>query len=166
MLKKEYMKIYYIKNKKQIVNKSKKWNKENYCENKEDLRKYHKKWVKLNREKTIKYQRKYKTNRKQIDPIFKLKGDIRTLIGNSFGKKGFRKNSKTEKILGCTIPEFMVYLESKFQPGMTLDNHGKWHIDHKIGLVSAKTEEEVFKLCHFSNLQPLWAVENLIKSRT
>ena len=46
---------------------------------------------------------------------------------------------------------------------MTCDNHGEWHIDHILPLASAKDDEEVFKLCHYTNLQPLWAEDNLIK---
>ena len=59
----------------------------------------------------------------------------------------------------------MTHLESKFTDGMSWDNHTThgWHIDHIIPLSSAKTLEEVEKLCHFSNLQPLWAIDNLLK---
>ncbi len=48
---------------------------------------------------------------------------------------------------------------------MSWDNHTKygWHIDHIIPLASAKTEEELKSLCHYTNLQPLWAKENLSK---
>mgnify|MGYP002132731409 FL=1 len=46
---------------------------------------------------------------------------------------------------------------------MTWDNYGDWHIDHIIPLNSAQTEEDLYKLCHYSNLQPLWALDNLKK---
>jgi hypothetical protein len=67
--------------------------------------------------------------------------------------------------VGCTPQELKEHLEKQFKEGMTWDNHGMygWHIDHIIPLSSATTEEELYKLCHFTNLQPLWAEENLSK---
>ena len=58
------------------------------------------------------------------------------------------------------------YLESKFETGMTWDNYGYygWHIDHIITLSSVSSEDEVYKLCNYTNLQPLWAEDNLKKS--
>ena len=77
--------------------------------------------------------------------------------------KNIRKKNKTFEIVGCT-PEFLKeHLEKQFVDGMTWENRGEWHIDHKIPLSSAKTEEELYKLCHYANLQPLWAEENLKK---
>jgi hypothetical protein len=74
------------------------------------------------------------------------------------------KKNKTFEIVGCT-PEFLKeHLEKQFVDGMTWENRNKWHIDHKLPLSSAKTEEELYKLCHYTNLQPLWAEENLKKS--
>ena len=86
--------------------------------------------------------------------------DLIKLVFNSIVKK----NKKVE-ILGCT-PEFLKeYLEKQFTEGMTWENHGLygWHIDHIIPLSSATTKEEVIKLNHYSNLQPLWAIDNLKK---
>ena len=85
------------------------------------------------------------------------------MISGSFKRKNISKNDKTEEILGCSIEEFIVYLQSKFEDGMTLENHGEWHIDHIIPLATAQTEEDVIKLCHYTNLQPLWAKDNLTK---
>jgi hypothetical protein len=57
------------------------------------------------------------------------------------------------------------YIESKFKEGMSWDNYGVygWHLDHIIPLSSAKNEEELKSLCHYTNLQPLWAFDNLSK---
>jgi len=76
---------------------------------------------------------------------------------------GYKKLTKTEIILGCIFEEFKQYLESKFEPWMTWENQGLyngklnygWDIDHIIPISSAKTEEDVIKLNHFTNLQPL-----------
>ena len=56
------------------------------------------------------------------------------------------------------------HLELQFVDGMSWDNRSEWHIDHIIPLSSAKTDEEIYKLCHYTNLQPLWAEDNLKKS--
>ena len=77
------------------------------------------------------------------------------------------KTNTTFKIVGCT-PEFLKeYLEKQFILGMTWKNHGfyGWHIDHIIPLSKAKTLKDFEKLCHYTNLQPLWAEENLKKSK-
>jgi hypothetical protein len=79
---------------------------------------------------------------------------------------GSKKDRKTFDIIGCT-PQFLKeHLENQFVGDMNWNNHGLfgWHIDHIIPLSSAKTEEELYKLCHYSNLQPLWAEDNLKKS--
>lgn len=112
-----------------------------------------------NRDKCSAYERK-----RREEPLYRLKGSIRSLIRGSFKYSTHNKNTKTEKILGCSIDEFIFYLQSLFKEGMTLENHGKWHIDHIIPISSAKTDEEVIKLNHYTNLQPLWAEENLRKS--
>jgi hypothetical protein len=74
------------------------------------------------------------------------------------------KNNSTLDIIGCT-PQFLKeYIENQFTDGMSWELMGKYiHIDHIIPLSSAKTEEELYKLCHYSNLQPLWAEDNLKK---
>lgn len=101
--------------------------------------------------------------KKKNNPIFKLKTHYRTKLNKILGSK---KDGKTFNIIGCT-PQFLKeHLENQFTDGMNWDNHGLfgWHIDHIIPLSSAKTEEELYKLCHYSNLQPLWAEDNLRKS--
>ena len=79
------------------------------------------------------------------------------------GNNQYKKSAKSETILGCTILEFRNYIESKFTEGMSLNNHGEWHLDHIIPLASATTEEDIIRLNHYTNFQPLWAKDNLIK---
>ncbi len=69
------------------------------------------------------------------------------------------------RYLGCSLEYLKNHLESKFQPGMTWENQGKWHMDHIIPLSSTKIEKDLYKLCHYTNLQPLWAVDNLKKGK-
>lgn len=68
--------------------------------------------------------------------------------------------------LGCSVDELKQHLESKFQPGMTWNNYGTWHIDHvkPLALFDLTDREQLLKACHYTNLQPLWAEENLRKS--
>jgi len=74
------------------------------------------------------------------------------------------KTKNTPEYLGCSLSELKFYLENQFKEGMNWENIGSWHIDHKLPLCSAKTEEDILKLCHYSNLQPLWKSENCRKS--
>lgn len=67
-------------------------------------------------------------------------------------------------MLGCDWATLASHMEARFQPGMSWDNRGKWHVDHIIPLDSAKTPEEMERLCHYTNLQPLWAADNIRKS--
>ena len=46
---------------------------------------------------------------------------------------------------------------------MTWSNYGEWHLDHKVPISWAKSEEEVYKLSHYTNFQPLWMNDNLSK---
>ena len=107
------------------------------------------------------------SNRRKTDPIFKLKGDIRCLINKSFKRNSegnYVKSNKTEEMLGCILEEFIQHLQTKFIEGMTLENHGEWEMDHIIPLSIAKNEEEIKKLNHYSNFQPLWKKDNRKKS--
>jgi hypothetical protein len=125
---------------------------------------------KLNQKpKTKEYNAQYQRDRKANDPLYKLSANLRNRITETFNYKGIRKPKKTEDILGCTIEEFMVYLESKFEPWMTWDNRGgqtvkgpneSWDIDHIIPISTAQTEEELIKLNHYTNLQPLCSYHN------
>ena len=88
---------------------------------------------------------------------------IRQCVRKSFKRKGYTKNSKTYQIIGGEWDEVKLHFETLFQPGMNWDNHGDWHIDHIKPLSLAKDEKEIIELCHYTNLQPLWAEDNLKK---
>jgi hypothetical protein len=99
------------------------------------------------------------------DEFFKLKFNIRTLIRNSIKRGYSSKSKKTIEILGCSFEEFKSHLESLFDDRMNWENQGTyWHIDHIIPISSAKTEEDVYNLNHYTNLQPLYWLDNLKKS--
>lgn len=76
-----------------------------------------------------------------------------------------KKKNHSYCYIGLNSLELFNYLESKFKPGMTWDNYGVrgWHVDHIIPLASANSLEEIIPLLHYTNLQPLWATENIRK---
>ena len=106
----------------------------------------------------------YLRNKRQSDPMFALRFKMRSIIRKAFDRNGYTKRSKSQSILGCTFEQLKKHLESQFQPGMSWENRSEWHIDHIIPLASVKTEEDVIRLNHYTNLQPLWAADNLRKS--
>ena len=147
---------------------------------KEYIKEYNKKWREKNKEYKIKidkeynnkhkkemleYMKKYNKKRKQEDKLFKLKHNIRNVMYYSFIKKNYYKENHTKEILGCDINEFANYLLETYKNnyGIEWDGIEKVHIDHIIPLAIAKTQEEIIKLCHYSNLQLLKAKDNLIK---
>jgi hypothetical protein len=126
---------------------------------------YAKKKIKLWRDKNKNHIKKYKNNKYNNDPLYKLTENVRCRINIFLKKTNIIKKNKTFEIVGCS-PQFLKeYLEQKFTEGMSWDNYGLygWHIDHIIPLSSVNTEEEIYKLCHYTNLQPLWATDNLKK---
>lgn len=97
------------------------------------------------------------------DPIYKFIKNVRNNVKNSIIRGGYKKNSKTEKIVGMEYSSFMSYIESMFRDNMSWDNYGEWHLDHKIPISCGSSESDIIKLCHYSNYQPLWALENMSK---
>jgi hypothetical protein len=149
---KEYNKEYYQQNKKYF--------KEYYQQNK----KYYKQYEEENREQRNKYQKEYRRDKRKIDPLYKMKHNLRTRTYYAFKRKGYSKDTKTQKMLGVDWEVAKQHIERQFTKGMNWDNYGQWQIDHIIPIASANTEQELKKLCHYTNLQPLWAQDNLSKS--
>ena len=119
------------------------------------------------REKVKEWDReKMKRKRSETGTLFYYKEMCRNVCRNSFKRKGFKKTSKTGELLGCNWLIFKTHIESKFQDGMTWENHSfdGWHLDHIIPIDFGKTPEEVAQLCHYKNLQPLWSNDNWKKS--
>jgi len=113
-------------------------------------------------DKMNKYAREYKKAKFNSDPLFKLSCNLRRSISHAFSGK--RKSKNSIKLLGCPFADAKKHLERLFQPGMTWENYGKWHLDHKIPLSSANNIESLEKLWYYTNLQLLWAKDNLTKS--
>jgi hypothetical protein len=153
------VKKHYFKNKETILPKNREYALKYYYENIDIIKEKRKEYDKNNREK----RNNYISDRKLNDPNYRLSCIVRNRVRIFLKLNNITKTNKTFDIVGCT-PEFLKeHLEQQFTEGMSWDNQGKWHIDHKIPLSSAKTEEEIYKLCHYTNLQPLWAEDNLKK---
>ena len=102
----------------------------------------------------------------KTNPTYKMANAIRRRLGEYLRLKGLTKTNKTFTVVGCTPAELKIHLEKQFKPGMTWWNHTPkgWHIDHIIPLASVETIEETEKLAHYTNLQPMWATDNIKKS--
>ena len=110
------------------------------------------------------YLKKWRKNKIKSDPLFKLKENVRGLIGAHNRRRNYKKSSKTCEILGCSFEILQVHLEYTFELNYGIPYTGqKVHIDHKIPLASAITEEEILKLNHWTNLQYLTPSDNLRK---
>lgn len=116
-----------------------------------------------NREKWNIVKNKRRQHRQKTDVLFKFVSGIRVKFYKIFKYNGYTKSTKTQEILGCSYQEFIQHLEKQFEPWMNWENRGKyngefnygWDIDHIIPLSTAKTEDDIIKLNHYTNLQPL-----------
>ena len=117
------------------------------------------------KEEIIKKCVEYNKKRYNNDPYFKVVTSIRTRISKLLRQKNADKNNNFYEHLGCSKDYFIEYFEAKFKEGMSWENHGEWHIDHIKPCASFNLldEEEQKKCFHYTNLQPLWASENLSK---
>ena len=183
---------YYHKNKKDISDKNKIYveeNKENVKQyqkeyrkvNREKNKQYLVEYYKNNKKELLKKQSEYQSNnkvkrnereknRKKNDAVFRLTSNVRSYISRIISKNKYIKNTKLTGILKSSIEDYKKYLESKFEPWMNWDNYGLynaepnygWDIDHIIPLSTAKTEEDVIRLNHYTNLQPLCSYINRV----
>jgi hypothetical protein len=130
-----------------------------YAKNKSERKAYLADWRIKNKAK-INQQR---NERRANDPKFRIACALRTRLWQSI-KQNTKKGSSV-KDLGCSIPDLLKYLETKFQSGMAWENYGTWHIDHikPLSLFDLENRKEFLKACNYSNLQPLWAKDNLSK---
>lgn len=153
---------YRSNNKQKITN----WHKKNYQDNKEEISERNDRYRRANIIKVRERQNRRSRQRHVSDPSFKLRRNTGTMIRQSM--KGARIHGRSMSLIGCSISELRSYLESRLQPGMTWDNYGNngWHIDHIIPLsyFDFSDPEQQKRAWHYTNLQPLWARDNLRKS--
>lgn len=172
---KEYSKKHYNNNKDEINKKAKeaykidsKYSEEYRNKNKNKIKEWKKLYYERNKVKIKNDVKRYQKSRKNTDPLFKFKSNIRTMINNLLKNRRYTKQSRTFDIVGCSFGEFIIYIEKQFESWMDWDNYGLyngelnygWDLDHKEPIALAKTEEDVIRLNHYTNLQPLCSYTN------
>jgi len=108
-------------------------------------------------------KRDYVRSRRQRDPLAAAAHRLRVRTRTAFDRISALKPASTETLLGTDWETVKIHIESQFVNDMSWENMNEWHIDHIVPLASAKTEEELAKLCHYTNLQPLFAFDNRSK---
>jgi len=163
---KDKMKEWREKNKDKI----KQIKKQYYQENKDKIKEYKKEYYENNKDKIKEYKKNYKcehnkTPRKCVicNPLSYLTELQGVRIRDALNSK---KDKHTIEYLGCDKKTLYNHLEKQFKDGMTWKNKGEWHIDHirPCASFNLELEEERMKCFHYTNLQPLWATDNLSKS--
>lgn len=167
---------YYEENKQEILSNRDKEVQKIKCKqyrqnNKEKVAETNRAYKEANKEQIKVKQKEYRINnrdrlreRKNSNPVLKLAALMRKRVGEFLRFKSVKKQKTLIEYLGCSPEHLKIHLESLFTEGMSWENQGQWHIDHIIPLASAQTEEEIYRLNHYTNLQPLWAIDNLKKS--
>jgi hypothetical protein len=161
---KEYHATYYLNNKNEMNESAKNWKKNNKEKVKEMNRKCLKKRYYKYRKEIIKKTVEYERKKLKTDINWVLRKRLRARLRAAL--KGISKSKSTMELLGISHLDFLkTYLECKFKEGMTWENRHLWHIDHikPCSSFDLTKPEEQAKCFHYTNLQPLWASENLSK---
>ena len=161
---KELKKEYYRKNKPAALAQQKAYRENNleHCKNVSNA------WYEKNKDKITKKERVRYKERYANDLDYKMRKVLRARVRGAikdYANKGTVKSKKTMDLIGCSLEDLKKHLESQFTDGMSWDNHGEWHIDHIIPCSSfdlSLTEDQERCFC-YTNLQPLWALDNMTK---
>ena len=157
--KQRYLDSYPLRREKSLIQQA------DYRSRTKDLRAEKAKLRRLNESHEEKEKRRVYVRERYQNPVICCSRRIRSRLQEALVAKGFLKNGKTESIIGCDWDQFKLHIESQFSEGMNWDNRGEWHVDHRIPLAQAVTLNDVIRLSHFSNLQPLWKRDNLQKGK-
>jgi hypothetical protein len=172
---KELSSVYYVKNRDDILKRQKLYQSQNkdkkihydkvYVErNKEKRHKYSKQYYQNNKDKKNQYERE----RKERYPVIKVLSSLRRRLIFIVHDMMIKKESHCMDLIGCSIDDFRVHVESQFTEGMNWGNYGVygWHIDHIIPCAAFDLSDplELRRCFHYENLRPLWAEENWSKN--
>lgn len=173
----EYARRAYHKNKDKYRESRRAYRSQYYAENVAKIQEYTRIWRQENQDKVRAYRKEYNATHKRentervlkryhSEPSFKAAFLLRASTVRVFKQIKQDKKASTEDLLGCSSEEAKQHIEEQFVEGMSWDNHGDWHIDHikPIDWWVKNSPETIKDACHYTNLQPLWAVDNLTKS--
>ena len=169
--KKRHGKKYYDAHRSELVLKSGAWKKAKKVaagwiprkrKSDEERTEYKKQWGVKNRAKNNARLRAKRAS----NPSFKVACNLRKRLSHLIRLSSATKTAQTLILLGCSLESFRLYLESRFESGMTWENYGQWHIDHIMpcAIFDLTNTEHQRRCFHFSNMQPLWAIDNWRKS--
>jgi len=157
-------KLVYSKNNKTKIQENKK---RYYKNNKDKIENFKTEYRKNNKGKILEAHNKYRKERYSNNLNYKISCILRSRLRHALKSQGATKNIETLELIGCSIEEFKLHIKSLFKEGMTWDNHSfeGWHIDHIKPMASFNLSdtEELKECCNYTNLQPLWAFDNLSK---
>lgn len=184
----KYLEQYYVKNKsviklkgkeyyQKIKDKSKKYSTNYYKLHREEQQERCKKWYIKNRKQLLLKSKERFANRNKKNynkkeqeklntkPIYRVRRVLATRVTNALKYSKTTKSTNLKTLIGCTFEEARNHIQKQFKPGMSWDNHGKWHIDHikPLSKFNLLDPNEQLKAFNYKNLQPLWAKENLSK---
>jgi hypothetical protein len=157
--KRAYNKTYVAQRREELREKQRQY----HAANRDERNAKHREYAKANAARIQRQNQDWKNAKFRTDPLFALKLRIKNRVKAAFRKAGYRAGTQTQQILGCSYEQFKCHLESHFQPGMSWANRGEWHIDHHVPLASAKTADDLLALNRYTNLRPLWALDNIKK---
>jgi len=142
------------------IKRTNKWQKDNWSK----LKIYHKKRSEEKKEHIRSVQREYERRQRADNTEWRIKKNLRCRL--YYALKSNQKKGSAVKDLGCSVDFLKEHLSSMFKEGMSWDNYGEWHIDHikPLSLFDLTRKKELKKACHYTNLQPLWAEDNIKKS--
>lgn len=141
----------------------KKYMKKLYARTCEEIKRKSNEYYQKNKEKLRPKRRAYQKERLANDPAFALARRLRNRLWYALDNKGWKKNTSFNEYIGCNYDELISHIESQFQEGMSWENKDKWDIDHIVPLSSAIDLKDMLRLCHYTNLQPMWSRDNRIK---
>lgn len=153
--------LFYKENREAVLVRNKKWKQENPALVEQQRRTYNQK----NRQDHNLYLIEYKKAQRVANPLIRLLESLRTRLYKALRAQGTRKDKKTIELLGAPIAVVRQHLAGTFQLGMTWENYGIWHVDHIRPCASFDLSDPAqAKSCfHYTNLQALWAADNLKK---